>query len=107
MGVLGNGARFPHELVLDDLLSPRAMMQTMNSQRSQTPSLAIRLVLLLLCAISGGGAVLSLMGYAPLGFFYLVPFAMIFLLLRMPDLQERAKAKKKAPGRSSRPGAKK
>lgn len=83
------------------------MMQTMNSQRSQPPSPVMRLLLLVLCALSGGGAVLSLMGYRPLGFLYLIPFAMIFLLLRMPDPQARAKAKKKAPGRSARPGTKK
>ena len=80
-------------------------MQTMNSQDLQPPPLAIRLLLLALSMSTMIGAILSLAG-APVGFLYLVPFALIFLLLRGLGLWERIRAKKKAPGRSDRPGAK-
>lgn len=80
------------------------MMQTMNSQDSQPPSLPVRVLLLTLSAGSGVSAVLSLSGVIS-GFFCLVPLSMTFLLLRVLRLQEQAKAKKKAPGRLSQPGA--
>jgi di/tricarboxylate transporter len=51
------------------------------------------------------GALLNLLGDSPFGLLYLVPLAMMFLLLRILSAQERAQAKKKAPGRSARPGA--
>lgn len=71
----------------------------------QPLSLPVRLVLLTLCVASGIGAVLNLLGDSPFGMLYLVPLAMVFLLLRILGIQERAQAKKKAPGRSARPGA--
>jgi len=79
-------------------------MQTMNSHELQPLSTAVRLVLLCLGASSMLAAVLSLSGVIS-GFFCLVPLAMTFLLLRALRFQEQAKAKKKAPGRLSRPGA--
>jgi hypothetical protein len=81
------------------------MMQTMNSPNAQPPSPALRVLLLTLSAGSGIGAVLSLMGYSPLGFFYLVPLAMVFLLLRALRFRDRLRPKEKAPSRSARPGA--
>lgn len=80
-------------------------MQTMTSDNPQAPPLPIRLILLLLCAISMIGAFWNLSGDSPIGLFYLVPLAMVFLLLRILAAQERAQAKKKAPGRSAWPGA--
>jgi len=80
------------------------MMQTMNSQEAQPPSFAVRLVLLTLSASTMIGAILSLAG-VPLGFFYLVPLAMVFLMLRALRIWERVRPKEKAPGRSARPGA--
>jgi hypothetical protein len=80
------------------------MMQTMNSHELQPPPFAIRVLLLILGVSTVVGAILSLAG-VPLGFFYLVPLAMAFLVLRLLGIQERAQAKKKAPGRSARPGA--
>jgi hypothetical protein len=81
------------------------MMQTMNLQESHPLSLPIRLLLLSLSLSSMAGALLNLLGHSPFGFLYLVPLAMVFLVLRMLGLRERAQAKKKAPGRSARPGA--
>lgn len=80
-------------------------MQTMDLQESQPPSPAMRLLLLVLSVSSLVGAVLALLGCRPFGFLYLIPLAMVFLLLRVLVWQERAQAKKKAPGRSARPGA--
>lgn len=79
-------------------------MQTMNSQELQPVSPAVRLVLLCLGASSMLAAVLSLSGVIS-GFFCLVPLAITFLVLRVLRFQEQARAKKKAPGRPSRPGA--
>ena len=80
------------------------MMQTMDFQESQPLSPVMRLILLVLGASTVIGGILSLSGL-PLGFFFLVPLAMALLLLRVLIWQERARAKKKAPGRSARPGA--
>lgn len=57
-----------------------------------------------LCAVSMLGILLSWAG-VPVGFLYVIPLALVFLILRILSFQERAKAKKKAPGRPSRPGA--
>ncbi len=81
------------------------MMQTMNSLDSQPLSLPIRLILLTLCLSVMAGALLNLLGDSPFGMLYLIPLAMVFLLLRILGWQERVQAKKKAPGRSARPGA--
>lgn len=79
-------------------------MQTMNSQELQPMSFAMRVLLLVLSVSTVVGGILSLAG-APVGFFYLVPLAMTWLLLRILGIQERSQAKRKAPGRSARPGA--
>jgi asparagine N-glycosylation enzyme membrane subunit Stt3 len=79
-------------------------MQTMNSGESQSLSPAIRVLVLGLCAVSMIGIVLSWVG-VPVGFLYVVPLAIVFLILRKLSSQERARTKKKAPGRSARPGA--
>jgi hypothetical protein len=81
------------------------MMQTMNLQDSEVPSLPIRLLLLSLSLSSMAGALLNLLGDSPFGSLYLVPLGMMFLLLRILIWRERTQAKKKAPGRSARPGA--
>lgn len=78
-------------------------MQTMNSDEPQSLSPAIRALVLGLCAVSMIGIVLSWVG-VPVGFLYVVPLAIVFLILRKLSSQERARTKK-APGRSARPGA--
>jgi hypothetical protein len=80
------------------------MMQTMNSDSIHPPSLGIRVLLLALSTASGIGVVLSHVGVR-VGFLYLIPLALTFLLLRIFTARERAQAKKKAPDRSARPGA--
>jgi asparagine N-glycosylation enzyme membrane subunit Stt3 len=64
----------------------------------------MRVLVLGLCAVSMIGMVLSWAG-VPVGFLYVVPLAIAYLILHKLSSQERARAKKKAPGRSSRPGA--
>jgi hypothetical protein len=80
-------------------------MQTMTSQDVQPLPSVMRVLLLALSAGSGVGAVLSLIGYSPLGYLYLVPQAMVFLMLPALRFREGPRNKQKAPGRSSRPGA--
>jgi len=64
----------------------------------------IRILLLILGVATVAGALLSLSGVLP-GLIYLLPWALIYLLLYGWRLQEHARDKKKAPGRSARPGA--
>ena len=79
-------------------------MQTMNSAGSQSPPLAIRIILLILGIGLVVGAVMTLSG-ARFGYFYVPLFAATFLLLHKLSSVERSRAKKEAPGRMGRPGA--
>lgn len=74
----------------------------MNSYELQPPPLPIRLLLLILGSASVVSSILSLAGF-PLGIFSIAPIVVAFLLLRMLGLLERARAKKRALGRSARP----
>jgi len=80
------------------------MMQTMNSDELQPPSLPIRILLLLLSTASMIGAALLLAGVS-FGIFCAASLVMTFLLLHKLGSQERARAKKSSPGRSTRPGS--
>jgi hypothetical protein len=77
----------------------------MTSGTRQSPSPAIRLLLLVLSLGTVLGALLSLSGAAAIGYWNLVPFTLMFLVLRALQIWERVHEKKEAPGRAGRPGA--
>lgn len=79
-------------------------MQTMDSVRLEPPSVAVRILLLVLSIGSMIGAVLVLAGVR-FGFFYVPLLVTAFLFLRKLNSQEQSRVKKEAPGRIDRPGA--
>jgi hypothetical protein len=76
-------------------------MQTMNSPKAQAVTRALLFISSVMTVI---GALASLLG-VPIGFFFVIPFGLIYLFMCLLQLQEQLDGKQKAPGRTDRPGA--
>jgi hypothetical protein len=73
----------------------------MNSPKAQAVTRALLFVSSVMTVI---GSLASLMGL-PIGFSFVIPFGLIYLLICILRLQEQLDGKRKAPGRADRPGA--